>query len=80
MHHMHLNEAFFQSELNKMFDDSWVIVGNLETMESQCDHVVGGDCEGRVGEEMEENNSKHSRTFSYFYIFLSKQKSAVWEN
>ena len=47
---MHLNEAFFQSELNKMLDDSWVIVGDLETMESQCDHVVGGDCEGQVGE------------------------------
>ena len=34
---MHLNEAFsFQSQLIKMLDDSWVIVGDLvETMENQ---------------------------------------------
>ena len=43
---MHINEAFFQSQLIKMLDDSWVIVGEIvETMENHDENIVGaGDC------------------------------------
>ena len=48
---LHLNEAFFQSQLIKMLDDSWVIVGDIvDTMENQDENLVGGDCRER-GEE-----------------------------
>ena len=38
---LHLNEAFFQSQLIKMLDDSWVIVGEIvETMENHDEYRV----------------------------------------